>query len=166
MVAAAPAAQGGAAARPLPFRTVLKWSADDPSSDPPNSAYAFAANRRIEVLGHLDPDKESQLDAIDFRNVFLVWAVLVRPTTGWSITIKRITVERGGPGRQLCVVAALKRPGSGQPVTRAKTDAYHYVRVRRGALGLSVPEGVVLRSAGGKLLYATRAKTTPARCRS
>jgi hypothetical protein len=163
--AAAPAAQGGSAGKPLPFRTVLKFSADDPSSDPPNSAYAFAANRRVEVLGHIDPDKEARLDAIDFRKVFLVWTVLVRPTTGYSITIKRVTVERGGPGRQLCVIAAVTRPGAGQPVTRTKTDAYHYVSVRRGALELNVPEGVVLRAADGKLLYATRAKTTPSRCR-
>ena len=159
---AARAAEGGKA---LPFRTVLKWSADDSSSDPPTSAYAFAANRRAEVFGHIDPDKEARLDTVDFRKVFLVWTVLVRPTTGWSIAIKRVTVERGGPGRQLCVIATVTRPGAGQPVTRAKTDTYHYVSVRRGALKLNVPEGVVLRAADGKLLYATRAKTTPSRCR-
>jgi hypothetical protein len=166
LLAAAPAAQGGPAGKALPFRTVLKWSEDDPSSDPGNSAYAFAANRRIEVLGHIDPDKEARLDAIDFRKVFLVWTVLVRPTTGYSITIRRVTVERGGPGRQLCVIAAVTRPGAGQPVTRTKTDAYHYVSVARGALKLNVPEGVVLRATDGRLLYATRAKTTPKRCRT
>jgi hypothetical protein len=154
-----------AAAKPLPFRTVLKWTAEDPSSDPANSAYAFVANRRVEVLGHIDPDKEARLDAIDFRKVFLVWAVLVRPTTGFSITIKRVTAVRGGPGKQLCVIAALKRPAAGQAVTRSKTDSYHYVGVSRGAFGLYVPEGVVLRATSGKLLYATPAKTSPTRCR-
>ena len=165
LIAAVPAAQSRDAGRPLPFRTVLKWTAEDPSSDPA-SAYAFAANRRVEVIGHIDPDKEARLDAIDFRRVFLVWVVLVRPTTGYSITIKRVSVERGGPGRQLCVIAALTRPRAGQPVTRTKTDAYHYVGVKRGTLGLNVPEGVVLRAADGKLLYATAAKTTPRRCRA
>jgi hypothetical protein len=166
LLAAAPIAEGGPAGKPLPFRTVLKWTAGDPSSDPANSAYGFAADRRVEVLGHIDPDKEARLDAIDFRDVFLVWAVLVRLTTGYSITIKRVTVERGGPGRQLCVIATVKRPAAGQPVVRTKTDAYHYISVRRGALKLNVPEGVVLRGADGKLLYATPAKTTPARCRA
>jgi hypothetical protein len=159
-------AAAAAATKQLPFRTVLKWTAEDPSSDPANSAYAFVANRRVEVLGHIDPDKEARLDAVDFRNLFLVWTVLVRPTTGYSITIRRVTVERGGPGRQVCVIATLKRPHAGQPVTPKKTDAYHYVGVRRGRLKLNVPEGVVLRTADGKLLYATPAKTTPRRCRA
>jgi hypothetical protein len=159
------AGTAAAAARPLPFRTVLKWTAEDPSSDPANSAYGFVANRRVEVIGHIDPDKEARLDAVDFRNLFLVWAVLVRPTTGYSIAIKRVTVVRGGPGRQLCVIATVRRPRGGQPVTPKKTDSYHYVSVRRGALKLNVPEGVVLRAADGKLLYATPAKTTPRRCR-
>lgn len=160
------AGTAAAAAKPLPFRTVLKWTAEDPSSDPANSAYGFVANRRAEVIGHIDPDKEARLDAVDFRKLFLVWAVLVRPTTGHSITINRVTVVRGGPGRQLCVIATLKKPAAGQAVTRSKTDSYHYVSVKRGALKLNVPGGVVLRAGDGKLLYATPAKTTPKRCRA
>ena len=90
---------------------------------------------------------------------FAISAAVAEPTTGYKLTIKRITLQHFGRGRtQFCVIASIDKPAPGAPVLQRRSWAVHVVRVSRRAFP-SPPRVAVLRRIDGKLLaegYSTR----------
>jgi hypothetical protein len=62
--------------------------------------------------------------------------------------------------RQICAVAVVGRPSGA--VTQVKSMSAHYVKIRRGRLGLNVPDHIVLREQRAGVLSATPGSRTAA----
>jgi hypothetical protein len=171
--------QAAGSAQPLRFSTVIH-STDFEVAAGPTGAFAYAAGRAIEWVRQapgvrttpttplttvpfesVSSSDQAKLDAVDYRRFFVVLVAIVRPTAGYTITIRRVSVDPRP--RQLCIVATIRRPSAA--VAPRKSNAFHAVRIARGKLGLNIPEGVVLRDQSSALQYATPHKTRPAACR-
>lgn len=84
---------------------------------------------------------------------FAVSAAVITPTTGYKLSIKRITIQRvSSKLRQLCVIAALESPAENAPVLQRKAWALHVVKLSRRAVTGRLPQVAVLRRVDGKLL--------------
>jgi hypothetical protein len=144
MVAAAGAST--ASNRTLAFATVnrgtVSWKFPTPAA---GTAWAQIVNRVVEAPG--------QGEDVDFRKYFGVYAYVMRPTSGYAFTIRRILLQRLGGFRQLCVVASVPRPTGA--VTQEKSMSAHYVKIKRGNLGFNLPDHIVLRQQRAGVLYAT-----------
>jgi hypothetical protein len=144
-VATASAGAATATNRVLAFKTVnrgtVPWRL--PGSSPQN-AWAQVVNRVVDAPG--------QGEEVDFRTYFGVYAYVMRPTSGYSLTIRRVLLQRLGGYRQICAVAAVSKPTGA--VTQVKSMSAHYVKIKRGRLGLNVPDHIVLREQHGGVLYA------------
>jgi hypothetical protein len=144
--AAAAAVTGIATASnvPLRFATVthdtVPWKLAAPQQ-----AWAQVVNRVIDAPG--------QGEEVDFHKYFGVYAFVMRPTSGYSLTLVRIQLQRLVGYRQICAAAAVHRPTGA--VTQERSLSAHYVRIKRGRLGLNVPDHIVLRERRGGVLYAT-----------
>ena len=90
---------------------------------------------------------------------FVISAAVAEPTTGYKLTIKRITLQRFGRGRtQFCLIASVAKPNPSTPVLQRRSWAVHVVRLSRRGFR-SPPMVAVLRRTDGKLLaqgYSTR----------
>jgi hypothetical protein len=96
------------------------------------------------------------LDRFPWSKRFVVVATIVRPTTGFTIRVKRITYQRPtAEVEQFCVVAAISKPRPGQAVEQRRTVSAHVVQIARRSFGLAVPTAAILRSANGELLAST-----------
>lgn len=113
------------------------------------------------MFGQLGQADRARIDALDFRKIFAIRLELVRPTGGYSLTIKRVTLQRVGASRQACVLVAIGKPRPGEAVRPTKTFLYEIVKLRRGRLGPIAADRVVFRDIQGGLVYAT--KSPPAR---
>ena len=102
---------------------------------------------------------EKWAQTLNWNANFVISAAVAEPTTGYKLTIKRITLQHFGHGRtQFCVIAALAKPDPKAPVLQRRSWAVHVVRVSR-RLFRSPPMVAVLRGTDGKLLargYSTR----------
>jgi hypothetical protein len=148
---------GGAAAsdRTLAFTTVTRGTVPWKLAPPSKSAWAQVVNRVIDAPG--------QGEQIDFRRYFGVYAYVMKPTSGYSLTFRRIVLQRFGGYSQICVVATVQRPSGA--ITQERSMSAHYVKIRRGRLGFNVPDHIVLRERRAAVLYATPGSRTGA-CRS
>lgn len=167
-VAATAAAAGvrSEAPRGLRFATLVRESHPDRSTDPSSSASAIVLDRKLGVgPGGVDPPAQAKIDAVDYRQSFVLVAMLVRPTSGWAIDIRRISAQGRGERRQLCVVAAVTPPKAGTAVAQVKTISLQVVKLARRPFGVDVPQAIVLRQTTGKLLFATTAFTRRGLCR-
>ena len=140
MSAASPAAN-----RILPFTTVTRGTVPWKLAAPSQSAWAQVVNRVIDAPG--------QGEQVDFRRYFGVYAYVMKPTSGYSLTFRRIVLQRFGGYSQICVIATVQRPSGA--VTQERSMSAHYVKVKRGRLGFNVPDHIVLRERRAALLYAT-----------
>ena len=102
---------------------------------------------------------------VDYRKVFGIDVSIGEPTQGYALRIRRVTLQHRGSLRQLCVVAHLKVAHGA--VAEIRTRFWDFATVRRGKLGLHVPQGLVVRDTRGQLIFNTRvgARTKPALCR-
>jgi hypothetical protein len=107
--------------------------------------------------------RPGQGDEVDFRKYFAVYVTVMRPTSGYSLTIRRVLLQRFGSYRQICTIATLARPSG--PITQEKSLSAHYVKIKRGGLGFNVPDHIVLRQRAGGVLQATPGSRTAA-CRA
>jgi hypothetical protein len=128
----------------LTFKTVTRGTVPWKFASPGIGAWAQVVNRVVDAPG--------QGEQVDFRKFFGVYAYVMRPTSGYSLTIRRVVLQRLGGFRQLCVVATVGRPSGA--VTQEKSMSAHYVKIKRGRLGLDVPDHLVLRERGAGVLYA------------
>jgi hypothetical protein len=149
LVAAAVAAATSAGAatstnRALAFKTVNRGTVPWRLPGTTRNAWAQIVNRVVDAPG--------QGEEVDFRTYFGVYAYVMRPTSGYALTIRRILLQRFGGYRQICAVAAVSKPTGA--VTQVKSMSAHYVKIKRGRLGLNVPDHIVLREQHGSVLYA------------
>jgi hypothetical protein len=152
LVAAADAATGSN--RTLAFKTVRRATVPWRIAGPTASGWAQVVNRVIDAPG--------QGDEVDFRKYFGVYAFVMRPTSGYSMTIVRVVLQRFGGYGQICAVASIKRPSGA--VEQVRSMSAHYVKIQRGGLGFNVPDHIVLRERRAGVLYATPGSRTAA-CR-
>jgi hypothetical protein len=159
--------------RVLAFRTALRT--DGPA---PNSAWragytnvAIAARNGELETGPLTQEQRDHLDAvIDWNRRIGISATVAEPTTGYSLRIVRVAVQRVRPGfRQFCVLVRLQKPRPGQAVEPRVTVAEHIVTLDRKpfkqGFTVDVPRAWVLREIGGKLIARNAAPVRPALCR-
>jgi hypothetical protein len=151
--AATSAGTSTAANRVLAFKTVTHGTVPfNLPSLPSRDASALVVNRVIDAPG--------QGTQVDFRKYFAVYATMVRPTSGYSLTIRQILLQRFGGYRQICAIAVIGRPSGA--VTQEKSMSAHYVKIKRGGLGLNVPDHIVLREQRAGVLAATPGSRTAA----
>jgi hypothetical protein len=156
--AASVMAAGAATAsnRLLAFATVTHGTVPfNLPNTPSRDASASVITRVIDAPG--------QGTEVDFRKYFAVYATMMRPTSGYSLTIRRILLQRFGGYRQICAIAVVGQPSGA--VTQVKSMSAHYVKIRRGRLGLNVPDHIVLRQQRAGVLSATPGSRTAA-CRA
>jgi hypothetical protein len=82
-----------------------------------------------------------------------VYLFVIRPTAGYDLTIRRLLLQRFGSYRQICARVTLTRPTGA--VTQEKSMSAHYVKIKRGGLGLDVPDHIVVRERRGEVVFAT-----------
>jgi hypothetical protein len=153
-VAAAAGASTGSN-RMLAFTTVNRGTVPWKLAAPTHRAWAQIINRVVDAPG--------QGDEVDFRKYFGVYAYVMRPTSGYTFTIRRILLQRFGTYRQICAIAAVGRPSGA--VMQVMSMSAHYVRIMRGRLGFNVPDHIVLREQRAGVLYAVPGSRT-AGCRA
>jgi hypothetical protein len=111
----------------------------------------------------------AQLDRFDWRKRFVLIVSIVRPTTGYSISIKRVSFQRvDAEIEQFCVIAQIRRPAPGQALEQRRTVSNHVVRMARRGFGYAVPAAAILRSPDGKLISKTTSfgPVRPALCKA
>jgi hypothetical protein len=153
--AATSAGASTATNRVLAFKTVLHGTV------PFNLPSAPLRDANAEIVNNI-VDAPGQSKDFDFRKYFAVYATLQRPTSGYSLTIRRILLQRFGGYRQICAIAVIGKPSGA--VEQVKSMSAHYVKIKRGRLGLNVPDHIVLREQRAGVLSATAGSRTAA-CR-
>lgn len=141
----------------LRFTTVARGTLETKYPGPSTSAFGLVANRIGDMYGTFGPVDRARIEALDFRKIFAIRLELVRPTGGYSLRIRRVTLQRVGASRQACVLVAIGKPRPGEAVRPTKTFLYEVVTLRRGRLGPIAADRVVFRDVQGGLVYATKA---------
>jgi hypothetical protein len=173
---AAPAAFAGDVKTPgrtLQFRTVLR--VDGPA---PNGAWhagytnvAIAARNGELETGPLTQAQQDHLDAvIDWNRRIALSATVAERTTGYSLRIVRVALQRVRPGfRQFCVLVRVQKPRPGEAVEPRVTVAEHVVTLDRkpfkDGFVVDVPRAWVLRDVGGALIAHNATLVRPSLCR-
>jgi hypothetical protein len=156
-VVGALALAGAAGAAPeansvLAFSTITRGTVPWKLPGPERNAWAQVVNRVVDAPG--------QGEQVDFRKYFGIYAYVIKPTSGYSLTIRRVLLQRFGGYRQICAIASVGRPSGA--VTQEKSMSAHYVKIKRGRLGLNVPDHIVLRERRAGVLYAAPGSRTGA----
>lgn len=146
---AALASAGTSGDRVLRFATVERDST--PERAPVSTTFAFAAV--ADRITHDPLDRPGRVNPVDYRRFAAVYVAIVRPTSGYSVAIKRVTLQRHGRVDQVCARVAIMRPPPDQLVTQVKTRFWHFVKIPRKSFGATVPSTIVARDTNGRLLY-------------
>jgi hypothetical protein len=166
-IVAAPNASGASSvqARAIRFETLWRTSGEGSGKLPfttgkPLTAAAVVWSRNGEALltgpTFVSSVHLAALDRFPWSKRFVLVAAIVRPTTGFSIRIKRITYEHPTPEiDQFCVIATVSRPRPGKPVEQRRTVSAHVVEIARRSFGLAFSKAAILRSSTGELLAST-----------
>jgi hypothetical protein len=168
--AAAATAVSGAGAVPgvktrnVPFATLWHVSgegtAKDLNSDSGRSTTATYVLPRLGETQYMAPSIIStahlaELDRFPWSKRFVVLTAIVRPSTGYAVTIRRVKFQRAGLLEQICVFVAVKKPAPGQPVERRAIESIHAVHVARRGFGLAPTRASVTLDLTGKVLSRT-----------
>src|SRR2546421_2247250 len=120
--------------KPQHFTSFVRSDKEAPATFPggaPTGATLFVATDASEgdfFLAALNAQAKAKFDAFRFEHRFLIGVVLTTRTSGYSVTIKRIGLQRVTPSRrQFCVVAAITKPAPGQAVVSHLWLAMHAV---------------------------------------
>jgi hypothetical protein len=97
----------------------------------------------------------AELDRFPWSTRFIVLTAIVRPSTGYSVTVKRIKHQRVGEFEQFCVFVAVKKPARGQPVEPRKVESIHAVQIARRGFGPTPTRASVTLDLSGKVLSRT-----------
>jgi hypothetical protein len=164
-------------ARNVPFTTLWQTSGEGTGKLPfttgkqlTAAAVVWARNGDAANLGptFVSAAHLAALDRFPWRKRFLLAAAIVRPTTGYSIRVKRISYQHPAPGvEQFCVVATVSKPRPSQAVEQRRTVSAHVVQIARRGFGLSFSRAAILRSSDGHLLATTTefGEVRPGACR-
>jgi hypothetical protein len=164
--------------RAVHFRTLWRTSGEGTGKLPfttgkPLTAAAIVWSRKGEALNtgptFVGSAHLAALDRFAWGKRFALVAAIVRPTTGFSIRVRRITDQHPTPEiEQFCVIATVSKPRSGQPVEQRRTVSAHVVQIARRSFGVAVPEAAILRSSDGELLSSTTTfgPVRPGACRA
>jgi hypothetical protein len=166
VVVAAPNASGASSVRTRTIHFTTLWhtsgegTAKELRSDAGRSATATYVLPRIGEVQYMAPSIIStahlaELDRFPWSTRFIILTAIVRPTTGYSVTVKRIKHQRVGVFEQFCVFVAVKKPAPSQPVERRKVESLHAVQVPRRGLGLTPTFASVTLDLNGKVLSTT-----------
>ena len=146
----------------LPFTTGQTLSAAavvwQRMGDALNTGPTFVSGARLARLEQFPRSKR-----------FPLLVAIVRSTTGYSITVKRITYQHPTAEiDQFCVIATVTKPRAGEPVEHRRTVSTHAVQIDRRGFGLAFSSGAILRSSDGTLLSKTTAfgPVRPTACRA
>jgi hypothetical protein len=107
----------------------------------------------------LTSDQEARLIKVDFNTHFVISAELRSRTSGWSLTVKRITLQRVTRSRrEFCVYVSVGKPKQGEAILqrphfnvdlvslsskRFQVDQFHW----------NIPKALVLLTTKGMVLY-------------
>jgi hypothetical protein len=175
VVAAAPAS--AALQRPVRFQTLWRSTGEGTGKLPWTTAQkldgAYVIGRVTDAHWMsptlMSQEHLAQLDRFDWRKRFVLIVSIVRPTTGYSVSIKRVAFQHvNAEIEQFCVIAQVRRPAPGQPVEQRRTVSNHAVRIARRGFGYAIPAAAVLRSPDGKLISTTKSfgPVRPALCKA
>jgi hypothetical protein len=110
------------------------------------------------TAGPFNYASEAWARRLDWNASFALSAAVAEPTTGYRLTIRRITIQRiHGAHRQFCVIAYVTRPDVGAAVLR-RSWALHVVKLSRRPFRTrfryqwTIPGSAVLKTVDGKLL--------------
>jgi hypothetical protein len=162
--------------RPVQFTTLWHKSAEGTGKSPyfrqttpAITAYVYEriADAQYAAPIYLSKAHLDTLDRFAWSKRFLLLASVVRPTTGYSITIKRITYQHvSAQIQQFCVIAAIKKPRPNEPMERRLNASIHVVQIPRRGFGFTITHAVVLRDVSGKLLWKGYDFVRPALCKA
>ncbi|MFY9578746.1 MAG: hypothetical protein WAQ33_05430 [Gaiellaceae bacterium] len=146
-------ATGSAATgRPVRFSIVVRESSQPALGVAPPFLRVVPNATSVTYAG-LTKAEQRALDAVNLNRFFLVEVGVQARTSGYRVTIQRITVQRiSQTHRQFCVVAAIKGPRPGQAVLPRATYSVHIVKSSWKPFGNDLPTAAVLRDTHGKLL--------------
>jgi hypothetical protein len=151
------------AATALRFTRVAQNSLEGPPNMPDVGSYfgmAWTDAAADDIFKpELTAEQERKLAAVDFNTHFVISAELRSRTSGWSLTIKRVVLQRVSRAkREFCVFLTVKRPKPGTaivqrphfnvdlvslPSRRFRVDEFHW----------NVPKALVLLTTSGTVLY-------------
>jgi hypothetical protein len=106
---------------------------------------------------------QRSFDAVDWNTHFVFAATTKQRTSGFRLTIKRVSLQRvSRTVRQLCVIASLEKPRRGEPVVGRPYFSSHAVAMKSARFRIdefhwAIPTRFVLRSPTGALLTESRA---------
>lgn len=172
VAAAAPGqARVEARSRPVPFRPFLDGSVNTPQPVPRQSnaggeALVFQRSAYVDLLvpQFLGEALLPRFGKLDWRRSFLIGVATRKPTTGYTVRIRKISLQRVDANTtQFCVIAAIRPPGANAPVERRPTTSFDVVTIRRAGFGLSFTPSALLRDDRGKLLSRGRLAGYPVR---
>jgi hypothetical protein len=158
-------------ATPLGFSTVVRDSKPVGSDEP-----SWDLTKVGEVRGWIVPDAtqmtylyyafptadEKKFDAVSWSSHFVFAAITKQRTSGYRVTIRRISLQRiSRKARQLCVIASIEKPRPGEGVVTRPHFATHVVamasaRFRVDQFHWAIPTRFVVRSPAGALLAVSR----------
>src|ERR671931_154696 len=99
---------GGAGAATASNR-VLAFTTVTHGTVPFNLPRMPSRDANAEVVNNI-VDAPGQSEQFDFRKYFAVYATIMRPTSGYSLTIRRILLQRFGGYRQICAIDVIGKP--------------------------------------------------------
>ena len=159
------AATEAVGSREVPFATLWRTTGEGSGKLPYTtgkdiSAAAVVWSRlgQAELTGptFLSNAHVAALRRFPWSKQFLLVASIVRSTTGYRITVKRIRYQHPSSDvEQFCVIAAVSKPRPGQAVEQRRTVSSQVVRISRSRFGVSFSAAAILRGADGKLLAST-----------
>jgi hypothetical protein len=153
------------------FKSFLRSDKEAPANFPanvPTGATLFVATDASEgdyFINALTSAAKAKLDAFRFEHRFLIGALLTTKTSGYSVTLKSIRLQRlSRSKRQFCVTAAVTKPEPRKPVINRLWFTMHAVSLSADPYRLdefhwNIPRSWVLRDTRNKLLDVSRAGT-------
>jgi hypothetical protein len=159
---------GAATGKPLAFVTVTQGASQPTAAIEHNWGKAFALvmtsiSDAYAFQTLLSKDEFETLQAVSFQTHFVIGVVVPEHTSGYSVTIKRITLQRISPSRrQFCIVARVDAPKQGKAIVQEgrlteQTVKLSSRRFRIDEFHWAIPTRWVVRESRGKLLGASRA---------
>jgi len=160
----ATAASASTPGKPQHFKSFLRSDKEAPPTFPANVPtgttlwVATDASEGDYFINALTSAAKAKLDAFRFEHRFLIGALLTTKTSGYSVTVKTIRLQRlSRSKRQFCVTASVTKPAPGKPVINRLWFAIHAVSLsadpyRVDEFHWNIPKAWVLRDTRNKLL--------------
>ncbi|MFY9578747.1 MAG: hypothetical protein WAQ33_05435 [Gaiellaceae bacterium] len=156
----------------MPFSTVVQVARPPKLTAVVGTTWVNVATTAAEAESFawmLNTTERSKVEAVKLASHFLIGVTIVRRSSGYGVTIKRVTLQQAPRAkRQFCIVAKIDRPGPGEAVTIEPFVAQHVVtlssrRFRIDQFHWAIPQAFVLRNTKDMLLAASKDGSGPDR---